>query len=450
MTLREVRNLKGLSQVEAAKFLSVPLRSYKRYENDKSYQESFKYSYLVNELQKAKSKPIDQKRIHKLNISIAGIGYVGLSSGLVLSQKANITMVDINKDKIKLVNNGISPIKSLGFRDEFINAKIKATDSIYAYSKADVVIVATPTDLDPNTNQLDTFSVESVVRTIRELNKRCLIVIKSTISIGLTEKLIEMYGGTIMFVPEFLREKSALKDAYYPSRIIFGVKKVNHLVLKFQNLVESCVRNDEKVMFMKPSEAEAVKLFSNTYLSMRIAFFNELDSFAAKNKLNSKEIIKGMGRDPRIGDVYNNPSIMFEGYCLPKDTTEMSTRMNDVENSQLITSITKSNESRLNFIKNEVIKKAMDLSNKNKDEIVIGIYDLETTKTGKSYRSSSALRLLNCLKNEGIKVVVYDQIYDKSESDFDEFIKVSDLIVSNNIHPNLKKYKSKLFSVNVF
>ena len=448
MTLKELRNKKGLSQVETAKFLSVPIRSYKRYETDHKYEGSIKYEFLLKELNKY-HKQVQKTHIKRLNIVIAGIGYVGLSAAILLSKKANVKLVDINKEKVEMINKHISPIPNEDIVSALKSVNLKASDSIYTYKDADVVIVATPTNLDASINRLDTFSVESVVRTIRQINRKCLIVIKSTITIGLTEKLIDEYGGTIIFMPEFLREKFALKDASYPSRIIFGVNGVNKRVEKFAKLVESCIKNDEKIIYMKPSDAEAVKLFSNTYLAMRIAFFNEVDSYASQNGLNSSEIIKGMGRDERIGDVYNNPSIMVEGYCLPKDTVETIATMEGVENNQLINSIIKSNNSRLSYIEKKAIEFGKKLTGKNENEIVIGIYDLETQQNIKSFRSTSSIRLLNKLKDDHFEVIVFDKNYPNAEKDFNEFVKRADIIITNSNHKELKKYKEKVLSPSI-
>lgn len=448
MTLKELRNKKGLSQVEAAKFLSVPIRSYKRYETEHKYEGTIKYEFLLKELNKYR-KEVQKTHVKRLNVIVAGIGYVGLPAALLLSKKANVKLVDINKDKVNLINNHVSPIPNEDIVAALKASNLTASDSIYTYRNADVVIVATPTNLDTATNRLDTFSVESVVMTIRQINRKCLIVIKSTVGIGLTERLAKEYGGTIMFVPEFLREKYALKDASYPSRIIFGVNKVNKKVEKYAKLVESCIKNDEKVIYMKPSDAEAVKLFSNTYLAMRIAFFNELDSFATQNGLDTSDIIRGMGKDSRIGDIYNNPSIMFEGYCLPKDTAETSSTIKDVENNQLITSIIISNNSRLSYIEKKTIDFAKILTGKSDAEIVIGIYDLETQQNVKSFRSTSSIRLLNKLKEDHFKVIVFDKNYPNSEKDFGTFVSKSDVIVTNAYHKELKKYKKKVISPSI-
>lgn len=448
MTLKELRTSKKISQSEAAKFLGVPLRSYKRYENEEKYKNTLKYNHLISVLSSFKKEQKEKKFIRKLNVVVVGIGFVGLSNGLLLSKKANVTMFDINMNKVDLLNKKICPFNDETFNHLLKDSKIKATSDIYIYKKADVIMIATSTDLDESTNTLDTFNVTSVVRTIREINKKCLIVIKSTVSVGLTKELISSYGNNIIFSPEFLREKNALRDVFYPSRIIFGCDKVTKRIENYKTLVESSIKNNVSVMVMKPSEAEATKLFSNTYLAMRIAFFNELDSFAYMNNLDSKEIIEGLGKDSRIGSEYNNPSFMFSGYCLPKDTKEVGTRMSSVLNNQLITSLNKSNESRLEFIKNEIIEKALDLSKKSKNEIVIGIYSLETNKIDKSYRESSSLRLLEALKKEGIKIIVYDPVYHRSEKDFNEFVVNSDLIVANTYSTKLKKYKYKLFTRN--
>ncbi len=247
-------------------------------------------------------------------------------------------------------------------------------------------------------------------------------------------------------MPEFLREFYAVKDAYYPTRIIFGIKSKTRMIEKFENLVESSVKNDVKIITMSSKDAEATKLFSNAYLAMRVAFFNELDSFGLKKNLNVKEIINGMGKDPRIGSLYNNPSVMFEGYCLPKDTMEIQSEMGVVQNNDLITSIFKSNEARLQVIADECINRAMAISCKNEGEIIIGIYNLETRRFGKVYRSSSSLRLLKELESRKIKVLVFDENYEASEKDFVKFVEKCDLIFSNKLDKKLNVCSKKVFS----
>lgn len=445
MTLKELRIQKEITQNEASKFLNIPLRSYKRYETDKSYEGTIKYKFLFESLLKYKNQIAKTKIVKKPNVVIAGIGYVGLSNGVLLAKKANVSFIDISQEKIKQINNKISPLRNKDFVNAVKNSNFKATDDIYSYKNADIVIVATPTNLDPSANTLDIFSVESVIRTVRQINSKCLIVIKSTVPAGFTKRMISTLDSNIIFCPEFLREEHAYEDVFYPSRLIIGADSQSKRIEKFENLLESSIKNGEKVIYMSTLEAETTKLFSNAYLAMRVAFFNELDSFALSNKISSENIIKGLGKDVRIGDIYNSPSFMFEGICLPKDTIELANEIKEIQNNQLITSITKSNENRLEFITREIIERAKEISGKNESDVVVGIYNLHTLKYGSGYKTSSSLRLMNNLKDRKIKVVTFDEHYEKSIKNFDEFVNASDIIVSNENHKELKKIKKKLF-----
>ena len=445
MTLKEVRIAKGISQSEAAKFLNVPLRSYKRYEIQPNYIGTIKYNFYLDKLKNIKTKSKVQKIIRKPNVVIAGIGYVGITNGLLFSKKANISFVDISQQKVDLLNEKKCLLPNIDIVEAIKKTNFKATTDIFAYKNADIVLIATPTNYDESIQSLDTFSVESAIKSIREINKNCLIVIKSTVPSGFTDRMLEKYND-IIFCPEFLREQSAYHDAFYPSRIIIGAPTINKKIERFQLIIEKSIKNSVSVLFMSPKEAEATKLFSNAYLSMRIAFFNELDSFAIKNEIDSKNIIKGLGNDPRIGNLYNNPSIMYDGVCLPKDTKELQHELAGIENNQLISSITESNENRLSFIASNIIEFAQKITSKDRNEITIGIYNLHTRREMNGYKTSSSLRLFNLLKKLNINVIVFDKNYENSIKNFTDFINKVDVIVSNEYHKELKPYKNKVFT----
>ena len=339
MELKEIRISKGLNQETAAKIIGVPLRTYKRYENDKNYQDTFKYhqfSQILNNINKTKnSKTIKEK----LSIVVAGIGYVGLSLATLLSLDNDVVITDIIEDKINKVNNHKSP-----FHDKEINQylskkelSLKATFSNEdSYINKDIVIVATPTDFNPKTNNFNTDSVISVIDLVNKVNSKALVVIKSTVPIGFTKMMRKQYPKlNIIFSPEFLREGKALYDNLYPSRIIIGAERVTNKVKIFASLLEKNAKNYNKAIYMSSDEAEAVKLFSNAFLAMRVAYFNELDSYAKKKGLDSAQIIKGVSRDSRIGDYYNNPSFGYGGYCLPKDSEQLQNSFVDISNNNI-------------------------------------------------------------------------------------------------------------------
>lgn len=454
MTLKELRISKGLSQIEASKLVNIPIRTYKRIENDESLS-SFKYQnafYIIKDIKiKKKSNTSIKNKTYK--IAIAGIGYVGLSLGVLLSQNNEVTMVDIIQDKVDLINNHKSPFKDELIEEYLSNKKlhIKATTDINEYKDKDIVIIATPTDFDERSGHFRTTSVEQVIDIVNKINPKALIVIKSTIPIGFSEYMKAKYPNmNIIFSPEFLREGHALYDNLYPSRIIIGANIHNKKAKEFAILLEKSALNLNKAIYMSSTEAEATKLFSNAYLAMRVAYFNELDSYALSHNLNTENIIKGMSRDPRIGDYYNNPSFGYGGYCLPKDSAQLSSSFIGIANSNLIRALLISNQTRKEFISEKVIEFAVMKTNKNINDITIGIYKLSMKTNSDNYRSSSSLDIYNILIDKGIKVIIYDNTYKDSINNFDEFINQSDVIITNRMYKELLPYKNKIFTRDIY
>ena len=455
MTLKELRIAKGINQETAAKIVEIPLRTYKRYENDESYQNTFKYEQIFNILSSIKKGKICKTvRNKSLRIAVAGIGYVGLSLAVLLSQNNDVTMTDIVEEKIKLINNHKSPIADKEI-SAFLKEKKLSLHAEYAsddaYKNKDIVIVATPTDFNPNSNSFNTDSVESVIRTVNKVNQSALVVIKSTIPIGFTSNMKEKYPNlSIIFSPEFLREGKALYDNLYPSRIIVGADHISRKVKQFAELLERNALNYNKAIYMTSGEAEAVKLFSNAYLAMRVAYFNELDSYAKSNGLSTAQIIKGMGRDARIGDFYNNPSFGYGGYCLPKDSEQLQSSFIDIPNNNLIKAIVDSNQTRKEYIANDIFQEAKKRTGKNNTEITIGIYSLAMKAGSDNYRSSSSIDIMNLLKEKGINVIVYDKNYKNSISDLSEFKDKSDLIITNRFQKELEDVKEKVYTRDIY
>lgn len=452
MTLKELRKSKGLTQLEASKLTNIPLRTYKRIELDNKV-DSFKYKNAISILKGYIRNNIKNKIDNKsYKIAIAGIGYVGLSLGVLLSQDNEVILVDILPSKVDLINKHISPIKD-NLIEEYLSHKklnIKATVDISIYKDVDMVIIATPTNFDEKTNSFDTSSVIEVIDIVNKLNPNALIVIKSTIPIGFTESIKDKYSNEIIFSPEFLREGYALYDNLYPSRIIIGGDNKNKKVLAFSHLLEQHALNLNKAVFMSAKEAEAVKLFANAYLAMRVAYFNELDSYALTHNMDSKNIIKGIGLDPRIGDYYNNPSFGYGGYCLPKDSAQLSSSFIGIANSNLIRAILISNQTRKEFIADEIIKFAIYKTNKDIKDITIGIYKLAMKTNSDNYRSSSSLDIYHLLINKGIKVIIYDKSYEYSVNTFEEFIDKSDIIISNRMYKEISPYKEITFTRDIY
>jgi len=387
-----------------------------------------------------------------MKITVVGLGYVGLSLAILLSQNHEVIGLDISEDKVEKINNKISPIKDNEIIEYLKNKNLNlsaTTNKELAYKNTEVVFVATPTDYNPETNYFDTFSVDEVIKDVLKMNDNALIVIKSTIPIGYTErKRKEFSTNRIIFSPEFLREGKALYDNLYPSRIVVGDKtEKGEKIAKL--LIEGAIKKDVPVFLMGSTEAEAVKLFANTYLAMRVAFFNELDTFAEIKGLNTLEIIKGVCSDPRIGDFYNNPSFGYGGYCLPKDTKQILADYlgNGVPNV-LIKAIVESNVIRKKHIAEMIA---------NRKPKAVGIYRLAMKKDSDNFRHSSILDVIDFLKEKGINMVIYEPLIKedsfrgiKVEKNFDRFIRESDLIVANRLYEELKVVKEKVYTRDLF
>lgn len=437
MNLKQLRKYKGLTQEVASEICDIPLRTYKRLENDESYISTLKYKEAYNHLDKYESSGvIDQN----YNILVIGAGYVGLSIATLLSLNNHISIVDINKDKVDNINNRV-PL----FKDELIEQwfKTKKLDlKTYLpgpnlYKDKDYIIVAIPTDYDEATKLLDTSGVLKLVKEIRNINKSVTIVIKSTCYIGFTDTLNDK---NIIYCPEFLREGRALLDNLYPSRIVIGGDKTNKKVKEFAKLLQGSTLNTAKVLYMSSKEAEAVKLFSNTYLAMRVAYFNELDSFAMSNGINTKNIIEGVSLDERIGDYYNNPSFGYGGYCLPKDTLSLINQMSYIGNSNLISSIDKSNQSRKSQIVDDILSRL-----KSSGGNTVGIYSLESKSSSGNNRNSSILDIVSGLENKGIDIICYSM-----DMDVAAFKSKCDVILTNRYNPSLDDVKEKVYTRDLF
>ena len=393
-----------------------------------------------------------------MKIAIAGTGYVGLSNALLLSQNHEVVAYDILAEKISILNRGLSPIVDKEIEDFLANKKLnfKATlNKSDAFTNADFVIIATPTDYDVNTNFFNTSSIELIIKEVLEVNSSATIVIKSTVPIGYTRKIQEKFNyKNILFSPEFLREGSALYDNLNPSRIIVGGKSKK--AKEFANLlVEGAEKKSINVLFTDSNEAEAIKLFSNTYLAMRVAFFNEVDSYAESYGLNSEEIINGVGMDPRIGSHYNNPSFGYGGYCLPKDTKQLRANFHNVPND-LITAIVSSNSTRKDFITNSIINKLKNLE-ANQKITTVGVYRIIMKSNSDNYRASAIQGVINRLKENKIKIVIYEPVINKDTfmdlevlRDLEEFKKISTLILTNRMVNELNDVKDKIYTRDLF
>lgn len=385
-----------------------------------------------------------------MRITVAGTGYVGLSIATLLAQHNEVVAIDIIKEKVDMINNHISPIKDAEIEDFLTNKNLnlKATlDSKEAYSDSEYIVIAAPTNYDDETNSFDTSAVEDVIKEAFKYNSHATIVIKSTIPVGYTKQVNEMFDtDRIIFSPEFLREGKALYDNLYPSRIVVGEKSDRAQV--FANLLkEGAYKENISVLFTHSTEAEAIKLFANTYLALRVSYFNELDTYCEIKGLNTKEIIEGIGLDPRIGTHYNNPSFGYGGYCLPKDTKQLKANYQNVPEN-LISAIVSSNKTRKEHIAHMII-------NKNPD--VVGIYRL-TMKSGlDNFRASAIQDVMKALRAEGIEVVIYEPTLKEDRfmkykviHDFDEFKQMSDVIVVNRLDGELEDVKEKIYTRDLY
>lgn len=391
-----------------------------------------------------------------MKIAIAGTGYVGLSNAILLAQHHEVYAVDLIEEKVNMINQGKSPLVDKEIEDYLAHAELNLTatmDAEMAYKDAEYVIISTPTNYDTKKNYFDTSSVESVIELVRRVNPEAIMVIKSTIPVGYTESVCKKYQTEqILFSPEFLREGQALKDNLYPSRIIVGSiegnEKMKVAAEKFAKLLqEGAIKEDIPTLLTNLTEAEAVKLFANTYLALRVSFFNELDTFAVMKGLDAKQIIEGIGLDPRIGMHYNNPSFGYGGYCLPKDTKQLLANYDNVPNN-IMGAIVEANSTRKDFIAEQILER---------NPKTVGVYRLAMKANSDNYRQSSILGVMERLRAKGVEIVIFDpsleeDTFDRMKviHDYDTFCQKSDVIVANRMDDVLKNVKEKVYTRDIY